>query len=113
VLPIVATSRLNILTVAAVTSKAAREPGTALNFLGQKIIISKPKSPTSKVLVFIKERLLIDKKNVGANYFSDFKELENKYFESFNRFNVEYPDYTLGKTFCKVFFTRFSFKFMN
>lgn len=55
---------------------------------------------------FIKERLLIDKKNVGANYFSDFKELENKYFESFNRFNVEYPDYTLGKTFCKVFFTR-------
>lgn len=55
---------------------------------------------------FIQEKLKINKKAVGANYFSDYKELENKYFQAFNRFNVEYPDYTLGKTFCKVFFTR-------
>lgn len=62
---------------------------------------------------FIIGKLYHDKVNIGANYFSDYKELENHYFNYFNRYNVEYPDYTIGKTFCKVFFTRPDCNFTN
>ena len=62
---------------------------------------------------FIKARLKEDKKNVGANYFNSYQELEQKYYTSFNRYGIDYPDYTLSKSFCKVFFTRPDLNFTN
>lgn len=62
---------------------------------------------------FIDKNLKILKSNLNLNYFSTFKELNNKYFNSFNRFKVKFPDYDLSKSFAYVFFTRPDLNLVN
>lgn len=55
---------------------------------------------------FIESNLWATKYNVNANIFANGDDLNDKLFESVNRYKVHYPDYDLTRAKTHIFFTR-------